>query len=549
MFYRRFYKEVLLKGNNMEMFKYKKYILVGALFLLSLGYMSFFSQCVPFFFDNHEFHTHYIKMSNTELLSDMFHINIGGLSASPRPINAFIVKSLFYFFRFDYCAYRTAYSFIFAGFIISVYALAVFLFKRKSIAVLFAGYLMTNFPLYIHIMCYGPHLYGELFKILAILFFLRDIMQEKTSYARQLWVYVFSLFAVRSYISAFSVAGILPLFTLLYDRKKFLRYIPLFILIILIQFPVTLNNEMNTEYKPNLWSLQHVFINNIWENVTTPLPSYEELYYTSFTGILTFFGIWLIIFVSIGLLVMYWKRDYEENQKKYEIDIKLLFSLTSVWMICELPSYIFLPEHAIRYIFPFFVPFSLFVATLLVIFISKIKKYKTPFLVFILLMVISAMFINTSYIYAFRAGWGSSFIGFEGVMDYFAENHQNEIGVLYYASSVAIEYIYVNKSSSQYDFGKGITYIKSANLDDFSEEKIKEYAEQYDEFYVLQRVTSISRTVYPAVKIDIYPSLIHIQTIEGYNGNILFDRVNRYIMEIVGTGYQPNQIFIYKYSG
>ncbi len=522
------------------------YAMLIIIFIISFLYMSFFSDCVPFFFDNHEFHTSYVKMQNTDLISQMFHLNTQSLSSSPRPVKAFLTRTLFNLYQYNYCPYRTVYSIIYALLIVVLFVLGLLLFKKKSIAVFFSLYLMTNFPAYIQTMAYGPHIYGELFKILAIIFFIKDIQQEKTSYLKQILIYFLSLFAVRSYISAFSIAAILPLFTIFYNHKKFVKYIPLFILIILIQFPVTFNMSTNTEYSPNIWSIKHVFFNNFLENMINPIPNYSSLYYLSFSGILSFFGIWLIIVVFVGTIIT-WKKRNIQNVKGFEqkVDYKLLFSISIVWMICELPSYIFLPEHAIRYIFPLFIPFSIFVTILIYIFLKA--KYKKYAMAFVLIMLAGAMLVNFSYVYAFRAGWGSSFIGFENTMDYFASIHdQSNIGVLYNAASAAAEYKYINKSSSTYDFGIGIDYIKAAKIVDFSEESINERAAQYERFYVLKRITSISKTQYPEIDFDTYKSLNLVYVVEGYDEYIFFDRINRVIMKILGISYNPNVIYIYE---
>jgi hypothetical protein len=561
-----------MNKNTITYLLQKKYVLLILLFLISFSYIYFFSSSLPFFYDIHEFHTTYTQMTNIEILTQMTPINTGTISAGHRPIKAMIAKSIFTLYGYEYSPYRIVYALIFGLFIVIIFTLAKYLFKENSIAAIFSLYIMTNFPLYIQTIGYGPHLYGELFKIVAIILFLRDFGQEKTSYTKQLLIYLFSLLAVRSYISAFSIAGILPLLTISYDRKKLIRYLPLFFFIILIQFPITLNTSTNTEFTPNLWSIQRAFLNSFWENITNPIPSYNGLYYKSFTAILSFFGFWLIVIVVIGLFLQWIHRKWEyrinkEREKEnsnneggdivivkdnfQKVNAKLLLTLSSVWMLCELPSYIMLPEHAIRYIFPFTIPFFIFVTTLIVLFLQNIKKKRTKriVIVFVLLMIISSMLISTSYIYAFRAGWGSSFIGFEHTMDYFAENHDAKTGVLYYAGSVAAEYKYVNKSSPTYEFGEGIDYIKTATLEDFNEALIKEMASEYEEFYVLKRVTSLSKAELPTPPFETYSSLIEFKVIEGTDETILFDRWNTFLMDLLNTAYEPNKIYVYKHTG
>ncbi len=386
---------------------------------------------------------------------------------------------------------------------------------------------------------------------------------EKTKGVSQFIIFFMALLAVRTYPPAYSIAGILILYTIVYNRKKLLRYLPLFFAIIMIQFPVTftlgaLDPHSGAIYGPKLINIKSVFLNDFVKNITTPIPTMSDLYYKSFTAILTFFGFWLILLVSAIVAMKKWFKC--ERWKKYFVEIdknsmnnvneRMIFCLTVVWMLCEIPAYIFLPEHAIRYIFPFFIPFSLLVAALILKMLCVITEpIKKKAVVFVLIILACCMITNTAYTYAFRAGWGSSFIVFENGMTYFAEQPRNgTIGVMYGAGSAADEYFYVNKSSENYTFGQGIEYIKVAGTDGFSEASIKETAKKYEEFYVIKRISSVSQTGYPDVAVENYSSLKEVAVIEGEDDSILFDMINKIIMKIIGVDYKPNTIDIYKYT-
>jgi len=167
-----------------------------------------------------------------------------------------------------------------------------------------------------------------------------------------------------------------------------------------------------------------------------------------------------------------------------------------------------------------------------------------------MLFVIGIILTNTSYTYAFRAGWGSSFMVFEEVMNFMAEEKSKTdqtISVLYNSGSTAEEYFYVNKSATDYSFAKGITYIKTANLDEFSEDNLQNISAGYNLFYVLKRTTSVSGIGYPPISFENYQSLQEATVISGYSDNIFFDKINIFLMDILGVSYQPNKVYVYRY--
>lgn len=542
--------------------------LMVVLFILAFSYIFFFTQCVPFFFDDHEFNRGYVPVGYTRHLLELFSLNTGDSIFDSRPVYGIYFVTAFSFFGYDYCAHRFIKAILFGFCVLVFYSLAFFLFKRKSIAFTTTLVIMTYFPIYIQIFGYaGPHIFAEAFKMLAMLFFLFDITQEKSSGFRQFLVLLFALLAMRSYSSSYAIAAILPLFTLFYQPKKFLRYSFLFFLLFLIQFPLGApfapsSITAGETFMPKLINIKHVFLNQFFEYITSPVPHYNELYYKPAIAILTFFGFWLFVFAFLILLmkkcnfqlfIKYFCIKEDSAKQQYpKLDAPLIIILSLVWIICELPAYIFLPEHAIRYVTPLLFPFSFFIVyTIIYAFEDIAPPYKKVVTIFTFFCIAGIILTNLFYVYAFRAGWGSSFIVFEEVMDTMAlqhEKHGRTIGVLYNAGSVAEEYKYVNKSSTDYSFGEGITYIKAATLDEFSEEKIKEYAMQYGTFYVLKRITSISKTSFPQIALEEYSSLEEVSTLYGINLQTFFDRVTRFLMNILNISYEPNKVIIYQYS-
>ncbi|MEK6921741.1 MAG: hypothetical protein AABX82_07680 [Nanoarchaeota archaeon] len=541
----------------------RKYASFLFLFLLSFGFMFFFTECVPFFFDDHEFHRDYIATSYKQLGGQLFSLNHGGISDGPRPVYGLFFKTLFPILGYDYCYWRIVKAGIFSLFIILFYVLSMNILKKKNVALLSTLFVMTLFPTFLQQFGYnGPHIFAELFKVSAILLFLYDIEREKTSWMLQIAVFFCSLFAVRVYPPGYSIAAILPLFTLFYARKKIMRYLPLFFFIVLIQFPITFQLGALSPDATGTYSLKS--INMVWfltndflQNISNPIPNMSFLYYKSATAILTFFGFWLLVVCLLIFIFDFVTKKIETDhvaEKEKNNDNqgrKRGIILASVWLLCEVPYYFFLPEHAVRYSFALFVPFSIATAFFIEEALGRInvecRKWVSVFFVFV---IFGAILTNVSYTYAFRAGWGSSFIVFEEVMDHMAEQHEKtgkKIGVLYYAGSAADEYKFVNKSSTNYAFGEGVVYIKSLELNDFSEEGIAFYAAQYDQFFVLKRTTSVSKDAHPNIDFAKYGSMKEWISFEG-SSDTFFDNMNGFIMRSVGVSYEPNKVVTYLYE-
>lgn len=534
---------------------YSKFTL-ALVFFVSFFYIFFFTQCVPFFFDDHQFHRDFVEQTYKAQISQIFSLNSGGLSDGPRPVFGILFKTLFSFLGFDYCGYRIVKSIIFSFFIICVYLIALFLFRNKNIAVILSFFIMSALPTFIQTFGYnGPHIIAEMFKILALLFFLSDFKKDKSCWKNQIIIFIFVLLAVRTYVPAFSVVGVIILFTLVYDRIKIKRYLFLFIALVLIQLPITSSFGIFSgnygNYSPKLVNIERVLFNDLTQNIFNPIPNYSNLYYKSFTAILSFFGFWAVLLSGMVICAKFIFGRKLKNffvQEKTQIELKFIYIFSIIWLLCELPSYIFLPEHAIRYLLPFLIAFSIFCAGLF--FQASIclsQKYKKLFVYLILALIFLAVVINISYVYAFRAGWGSSFIAFDKTMDFFAQNHAGKnISVLYNSGSVAYEYFDINKSSYDYSFNSNIKYFKSSNLADFSKKNVANISNEFEEFYFLKRLTSVSKVAYPQVALEKYANLKEASVILGFNNDTLFDKFNELIVKSLNLSYEPNKIYVYK---
>ena len=325
----------------------KKIIIPLILFIAGFSFQQFFSSCVPFYFDDHEFHTNYIQSSVGEKFTQTFSPNYGSIADSPRSIYALLFQLMFYFFSFDYCSYRIIKSAIFAIVVVLIYFLGKRLSDSKYTPILSALYFTILFPAYMHTLTYDePYIIGEVFKLSALLIFLKDFFSAKTSIKSQIIVWLLSLLAARTYFPSSSIIGIIILFTIFTELRKMSikgdgpsvnrpmacslrspspffehtknstsinppvkytggilsvkRYYLLFIFLLLIQFPIHSNFETGM-FKPKITNLEKVLTNNANIVLTSPLINFGNLYYKSISEVLSFSGSWLTILILIFL--------------------------------------------------------------------------------------------------------------------------------------------------------------------------------------------------------------------------------------------------------
>ena len=177
------------------------------------------------------------------------------------------------------------------------------------------------------------------------------------------------------------------------------------------------------------------FLNDIFHYILTPSISLQGLYYKPFFALLTFFGIWLIvIFLFLFLFHSFFRNfipylfistgnNLELTEKKDIINTRTMTLFLFVWLAAELPLWIILPEHATRYANSILLPFSFLISFMILHVFTFIKQeYKKYFALFVIALVALSILSNLAYVFAFRGGWGSSFIAIEKTQD-FIERH------------------------------------------------------------------------------------------------------------------------------
>lgn len=537
---------------------YKKEILV---FIIAITYIFFLTAGIPLFWEEQVYQTEYIQQPFVHWFKEiLFGFGKNNLFQTSRPFDALLFKVLFSIAGYNYIAMRFAKAVLFSIFICLIFFFVKKYMKNSIVAYAVSFFIMCSLSLYIHTLVFAePYLLTEVLKLNIFLLFLSDYFSEKTSFSVQFLIALLFLLSVRAYNPAYSTMGILFLFIIFYNWKKSLRYAGLFVffLITAIPWPFKIQiGEGSSAFAPKLWSIQHFFLADISSYVSTPIISLQGLYYKPFFALLSFFGVWLVItffliFLFRHFFIKYFSQYfiYKETTKSNLLDnvnSKMLAIFLSVWLFAELPLWIILPEHATRYATSVLLPFSLLIVLMILHCLAIVKQnYRFFFSIFVISLLILSILTNLAYVIAFRAGWGSSFIAIEKTQDFIADNKEGSAIVLYYGQSVAEEYYPINKSSKGHEFVGDLTFKQIRDVSDLEEKDILLYTKEYQEVYILKRVTS-GITSLPDINFTVYPSLEPVQIIEGTKFYDPFDIMIKFMANKGIFNYNPNYVYIYK---
>ncbi len=532
-------------------------------FFVAFGYIFFLTAGVPLFWEEQVYHGWYVQEPMmTHIKEIFFGFGKHNILGSGRPFDAVLFKLLFSITKYDYTAMRFAKAVVFGVFIVLIFSFIKKFIKNDIAAYCGSFFIMCSLSLYIHTLVFAePYLLTEVMKLIIFFIFFKDYSAEKTSFARQLGIGLFFLFSIRTYQPAYSTMGILMLFVFLHDWRRLKNYAYLFLFFIVSAFPWPLTIQIagsNAGFSPKLWSIQHFFLNDIPNYILTPLISLQGLYYKPFFALLTFFGVWLIIISLLLFLLHTFFRKFFNNvfaltnnrleltERKEVMSVKTILLFIFVWLAAEIPLWIILPEHATRYATSILLPFSLLVLIMILHISSYIKQEYRKFLAFfVVIFVILAILSNLAYVFAFRAGWGSSFIAIEKTQDFIAHNKEGKTLVLYYGQSVAEEYYAINKSNEQHELIADLYFKQLKETSNFSKEAILSYVSDYNEVYVLKRITS-GNTELPPVLIENYSFLTEIQTIKGTKKDDPFDVFIAFLTKLNVLSFSPNYVHVYK---
>jgi hypothetical protein len=221
---------------------------------------------------------------------------------------------------------------------------------------------------------------------------------------------------------------------------------------------------------------------------------------------ITFFGIWILLFSLLILIFSIIKKQLIPNNNKP------LYFLCA-WIISELPLWFVLPEHAIRYTSALIVPITLIGGILVSYALScvhvSLKKYYVPLMMF---LFIGICITHVGYSLAYRIGWGSSFIAMDTAAYYLAA-YDPDAHATYYALSAGDEYLILTKEKGNYSISTTPRFIKTTDVTAFD----NLIASKDSQAYILQRITP-QGTAFPPLSLQ-QQNLQEIIRIKGTSTN------------------------------
>lgn len=530
---------------------------LGILFFLTLIYLFFYTNGVPFFWDDHEFHSFYANQSYLSLIKTGLS-EIGMTSYTLRTGFGLFFKILLDLFGYDPQIMRLAVSIIFAmTSTMFAYLCLRYIHNRFSV-LLIPLFVIFTFPIYIHLLTHDYWFLSNFFIIMAIMLFLSDYHKLKTSILKQIGIFFLCFVSFRTYSPSLMIFGLLFLFILFTSPANLKRYCFLLVSIFMVGFPFIAFFQntagpvsslfSSLDYKP----LKGVILNpESLDFIISPIPNFNDLYYLPYVSIISFFGFWLLVITLFlwGLYLFNKFKPLKIFNTEVTFSNKRILIFTFIWFICESSIWLILPEHAIRYASGGLMPFAMLCGILLFNTKNVLKvPYKRLFSMMIILIICLTVLTNLAYITLFRASWGSAFVAYEKVTPYLESVRDQNSTIIYYATSAAMEYIPLTeytKRKCEVDIESYRTYRKEGDPLKFSEDEIAILKKEFNEVYILKRITSFTMQQFPEIDFSMYKNLRLIKIFDGKE-DVLFDNLFSYFVKKFKIEYQPNKVYIYK---
>lgn len=511
---------------------------LSAVFFVAFLYIHFFTSGVPFFWDDHIFHESFDQSTALQLAKSMFSLHENVLHTS-RSVYGLFFKTLFAIFTYDFYYYRLIKSAIFALVMMLVFFFSTAIFKSKLYSWIVSLLIFSSFPQYIHTFVFDePYIIAEFFKLSAFLLFIKDIHQKKSSWHSQVGIAVCTFLATRTYNPSAALVGVLILCTLVYDRKKLLRYSFLFLALLLMTFPLyDLLNHQNIAgpFGVQFNQLSQILFTGWGTHLVSPLwhhastLSFTGLYYKPFAAILTFWTLWLFLLAAIVLVIKH-LRQTEFLEKKYRTPFMahapFFVLFCCLWVAAELPLLLSLPEPAIRYTSALIVPVYLLVFMAVAAAMASVKKQYRKY-IYCCICIAAALTIvtNLGYVSQFRIGLGGYAIALDKATQFFAQQQHHapdkKIVVVYPPSFIMEEFLPLNTSSSTYSIQRTITFIRSKDIRDY--ELPLDVRKGYDDAYVVLVQYPTQKATFPLVTTSYMSNFTIVGKFDGYSST-LFDR-------------------------
>lgn len=503
--------------------------------------MAFLTVGVPFFWDDHQFNEAYVSQTSYSLLERMFDFSSESALSTSRSFYALIFKSFFYFFGYNVVLFRLVKAVAFAFLVLLVYSISKNFIKNTAFSAFATLMFMFSFPIYMHTLIgFGPFLWAELLKLALVMLFVQDLKLVKTSKIKQLFILLLAFLMLRAYNP--TVAILLTIFVYVFINPKIVkRYFILCLFFLLISFPFSIFNSGNTgehqEFNPI--NLYRVFLGFDFADLFVPDLSLSNLYYKPFLSIITVFVFWLLLFS----LVLFLTNKLENCREIFSAEIKRSLKFLTIWCFAEASLFLFLFEHAIRYISAFLIPFYILLGMLLLRTYEMLSyKWRKYFLYLVVFCIFSAIMINLSYSFSFRAGWSSNFIAREKVASFFLENNilSNETEILYFSEEVADSFLPLNVSNFDYKL-VFMDNFKRSKTADFNESNLKQIKDK--NVYVVKLITAGGKA-YPNIDLLKYKNVSFVAEICGRSKDG-FDKLRDFInnLDVVDIPYSKFEIY------
>lgn len=522
------------------------------LVLIIFAFYYLLTISIPPFWEDHTFHQRFIQTPITDHIKGIFRIGNDNIFHLERPVLGMYFHATFSLFKYDFFWHQLVKILFTSISSLLLFTLLVRYLNNNTLAFLITLFAYLSYPFFSNFLQYdNPFVFSEFFKVAALFFLLKDISKEKTNLLNQILIILFAIFAFRSYNQAWSIVGVIILFTTLYNHKLIKRYTLLFAALILYNFPLNILSVLTKKasYSDQAENYGTSFLKFFYKTVEpfyNPLYLPDSLYYISLTEILSFFGILLILVTLVLLIIKYFEKKigkmrFFTNKKQ---DSHSLILLSVVWITCEIPLWYIAPDPTVRYLSGIMIPlFIIIFCAINTIHTSLRTGFKRPFISIITILLMAFLLTNITYAYLFRITWGSAFIGYAKVNDYLEETRASNAYVLYYAGTVARLLFPLDKQSDQYTFKQDVIYEKGG-VEDFKEANIRKLKKQYKEVYIIKSKSAFGNSEYPPVAIEQYKNLKEIKEIKGKTNDFV-DKITERITRKFGIMYNFYTFKIY----
>lgn len=513
----------------------------AGIFLAILGffYMNVLVAGVPIFWEGHLFHEkllskeimEWVKIALNPYKED-FYDSWGGMTGVWTWI-------LFIVWKYNFDAWRYTKSIFFAISLLCVYLLVKTLLKSEKYALFSTIAYLFSFPLYIHVLVFdGPFIVAEAAKLVGLLMFLYDWKRDKTNIVHQIIIFLCAWFAINTYTQSLSMIAVLCLSCIFLCAEKRKRYFILMLCLLTIHLGDIYDFGVVEETRPAMMShtkmITTMFVESILKAVVQPVPVLENLYYKTFWEVVTVYG---IVFIAASIFIVLWKK------KSWEIEEKRIIYFSLFWFLSEIPLWFVLPDPALRYTSSLFPPSFLLLFFLLKNAEEQMRRLGREKIWNIIVLVLLLCIVGTNSIYsvAFRATWGSAFIAEGNAMEFIEQSRQPNSVILHYQPSTAPVFVPIDFSNTNaYRQKKDVIYLPISN---FSDEVLLEYTTQYNEVYVVERVTLSGKRFPPTYDLDKSQILSVINVIYGVQ-NTIFDKL--FFSGRIVQWIKPNEVIVYR---